>query len=164
MGPNGGWTANSGSRTGMDNRNSRIPGAARGGKPNAHGGHGNRGDYERHGFEDPRQRESGLPPKPPAPAYQTWAGPAGRDGRDGRVDQRRDRANQGRFGGRMEPNSYVPNYGPGGDRVRNRDDYNSSFPHHANRRNQRDYPPRRRSRSPGFRHGGHGVDRALYRR
>ena len=158
MGPNGGWATNSGPRPGLENRNSRIPGAARAGKPGdePHSGRIGQGIHD-----SSRPRESGLPPKPPAPAYKARPGPPGRDGR---YDQRRDRTNQGRFGGRMESSSYVPNYGARDDRLRSRDGYNpGSFPPQSNRRNQRDYDSRR-SRSPNFRYDGYGVDRALYRR
>jgi serine/threonine-protein kinase BUR1 len=164
MGPNGGWTANSGPRTGPESRKPRIPGGAR-----------PRGDhydaYPPRTGDDGWPREGGLPPKPPVTAHQNW-------GRDGRADYRRDRPNnqQPRFGGRPESgNSYAPNYGPG-DRYRNRDGYyNPGYnadgryrpPYQGGRRNPRDYPPRRRSRSPGYRYGGPGPgdrDRGPYRR
>ncbi|OOQ87575.1 Serine/threonine-protein kinase bur1 [Penicillium brasilianum] len=85
---NGGWTG-PGSRPDSRNSNhSRIPGAARGGRPN-----GPPGVPHRRG-PFPPQRESGLPPRPPSAAPPPWEGSqSGRS--DGRDDQRRDRSNQG---------------------------------------------------------------------
>ncbi|OKO89718.1 Serine/threonine-protein kinase bur1 [Penicillium subrubescens] len=90
---NGGWTG-PGSRPDSRNSNSRIPGAARGGRPN-----GPPGVPHRRG-PFPPQRESGLPPRPPlSTAPPPWEGSqSGRS--DGRDDQRRDRFNQGPPGGR----------------------------------------------------------------
>ncbi|KAJ5169120.1 Serine/threonine-protein kinase bur1 [Penicillium canariense] len=155
----GGW-AGPGSRP--DSRNShhsRIPGAARGGRPNGPGGANRRGPFA------PQQRESGLPPRPPSAAHQQWEGSqAGRTDRtDGRDDQRRDRFNQGRPSGRFPQgsnvDSYVPSYGGNShDRGREAGDYNNSQSNQdwrgANRRDFRRDPPRRRSRSPGFRDAG----------
>lgn len=156
MGANGEWTANSAPRAGMENRNSRVPGPAR-----------PRWDYDARAprsSEHSRHREGGLPPKPPVTANQPW-------GRDGRADHRRDRPNQPRYGGRPDGNSYAPSYGGGGDRYRSRDGYNPGYnadgrhrpPYQGGRWNQGDYGPRRRSRSPGYRHGGQG-ERWPYRR
>ncbi|KAF7592590.1 serine/threonine protein kinase, CMGC, CDC2/CDK sub [Aspergillus hancockii] len=92
MGPNGGWSSNPGTRTGADTRSSRIPGAARLGKPNVHGSQGNaprrsldnRSNESQSGrakqsMEDTHRafpswpKEGGLPPKPPMPSHQGWA-------------------------------------------------------------------------------------------
>lgn len=124
MGPNGGWATNSGTRTAIESKNSRIPGAARAGKSN----HGLQGSHSRRsvdhrnveahtsrarqGVEDPArvippwQRDSGLPPKPPTSTHQTWAAVhSSRAGRDNAI-------HQGRYVGRPDGNldSYVPNY------------------------------------------------------
>ena len=145
MGLNGGWSGSS--RTASDGRNSRIPGAARGGWPNPQGGPRHRAvdswvPDSHHGRSGPGM---GLPPKPPVSAYQSWGD------RDGRYDNRRGRSSQGRYGGRQDDgaNSYVPNYQRSGDR-----------------RDRRDYYPRRRSRSPSYRQGERerDMDRGSYRR
>ncbi|GAB1200544.1 hypothetical protein APSETT444_009917 [Aspergillus pseudonomiae] len=169
MGPNGGWSSNSGPRTGADSRNSRIPGAARFGKPNSHGGQGNapRRSFDNRGNEPHQSRvkqddshralsswhkEGGLPPKPPLPSHQGWV-----PGYPGRVG--RDRNHLGRFGGRPDSNvdSYVPTYNGMGEQPRD-----------AYLNNRRDYtrenPSRRRSRSPSFREGSRPAERDLYRR
>ncbi|KAJ5812562.1 hypothetical protein N7474_008863 [Penicillium riverlandense] len=146
----GGWA--SGPR-GPEPRNSRIPGAARGGRP----GHGNaprRGPF-------PQQRDGGLPAKPPTSNHPNWDGsqptrPSGRD------DQRRDRYGSNRPGGRFSGNmdSYVPSYGGSHDRPRDPGGYNSHS--NSDRRStdrhdlRRDHSPRRRSRSPSYREGGRG--------
>ncbi|OJJ41289.1 hypothetical protein ASPWEDRAFT_47899 [Aspergillus wentii DTO 134E9] len=175
MGPNGGWSTNSGARTGVENRNSRIPGAARAGKSNSQESYGNlRRTFDnrvsemqpsrtRQGNEDLNQsfpgwqREVGLPPKPPVTAYQPWSGNHGRAGRD--------RSRQGRYGGRPDGNldSYVPNYSDTGERVRDRDvdysglntDRRDARLEQPNRRDyQRDHTTRRRSRSPNVKDWG----------
>lgn len=141
---NGGWMS-SGSR-GADVRGSRIPGAARGGRPNAPGGPVN---TQRRGPLPASQRDSGLPPRPPVSVHQPWDGPpTGRA--DGRDDQRRDRYGHGRPGGRFSSNvdSYVPSYGASQDRGRDESDYN--------RRDYRREHPRRRSRSPTYKDVGRG--------
>lgn len=143
--PNGGW-ATSGSR-GPDVRNSRVPGAPRGGRPNPPGGPIN---SHRRGPFPPSQRGAGLPPRPlPGSNQQLWDGPpTGRP--DGRDDHRRDRSGQGRPGGRFPSNvdSYVPSYGTSHDRGRDSEGYN--------RRDYRRDPPRRRSRSPRYQDAGRG--------
>lgn len=185
MAPNGGW-ASSGARTGMENKNSRVPGAVRAGKTNQSGSQGpafrrsldSRGNELnpariRYGAEianqPSSQREGGLPPKPPSSAYQTWSGH--QNNRAGW-----DRGRQNRFGGRPEGNidSYVPNHRGSGERLRARyDDSPSSNAdgrdrpesHQASRRdNYRDHASRNRSRSPGMRVGDRSIDRGLYRR
>ena len=109
---NSGW-GSSGSR-GPDSRNSRIPGAARGGRPNVPG-HGN---AQRRGPFPPSQRDTGLPPRPPVPAHPPWDGTQ-TNRPDGRDDHRRDRYGQGRPGARAgNTDSYVPNYGNAPDRAR----------------------------------------------
>ncbi|UCK57750.1 hypothetical protein AFCA_000645 [Aspergillus flavus] len=169
MGPNGGWSSNSGTRTGADSRNNRIPGAARFGKSNSHGSQGNapRRSFDNRGNEPHQsrakqddshralsswQKEGGLPPKPPLPSHQGWV-----PSYTGRVG--RDRTHLGRFGGRPDSNvdSYVPTYNGVGEQprdayVNNRRDYS------------RENPSRRRSRSPSFREGSRPADRDLYRR
>ncbi|PLB51776.1 putative CDK9 [Aspergillus steynii IBT 23096] len=182
MGPTGGWATNSGTRSTMESKNSRIPGAARIGKSNQ----GNQGNHSRRsvdhrtaethtarvrqGTEDPGrvippwQKDSGLPPKPPTSAHQAWATVhPSRAGRDSAI-------HQGRFGGRPDGNldSYVPNYLGGFDSHRDWDRRNTR--HESSRQiNRRDYPresnsSRRRSRSPAFREGHHASDRPSYRR
>ncbi|KAB8214376.1 kinase-like domain-containing protein [Aspergillus novoparasiticus] len=169
MGPNGGWSSNSGTRTSADSRNSRIPGAARFGKSNSHGSQGNvpRRSFDNRNNEPHQsrakqddshralsswQKEGGLPPKPPLPSHQGWV-----PSYTGRVG--RDRTHLGRFGGRPDSNvdSYVPTYNGVGEQPRdtyinNRRDYS------------RENPSRRRSRSPSFREGSRPADRDLYRR
>jgi len=148
---NGGW-ASSGSR-GPDSR-SRIPGAARGARPNAAGP----GNLHRGGpFPS---RDNGLPPRPPVSARPPWDGSqTGRS--DGRDDQRRDRPNQSRPGGRFSNNvdSYIPNYGNPHERARDSSDHNAQSNPEWRNSNRRDYrrdPSRRRSRSPNFRDSGRG--------
>lgn len=180
MGPSGGW-ASSGARSGMGNRSSRIPGAARA-KPNPPDSHGdsfrrafdnNRGNEthsvrprqgpEANHLSSSSQRESSLPPKPPLPAtYQAWSG-----NQSNRIG--RDRTYQGRFSGRPEGSvdSYVPNYSGMGERFRERGggspSPNRDF-HQANRRDiYRDHT-RKRSRSPVVREGGRSTERGIYRR
>ena len=144
---NGGW-ASSGSR-GM--ANSRIPGAARGGRPNVPGVAGNR-----RGPVLPSQRDNGLPPRPPVSAHQPRdVAQAGRV--DARDDQRRDRHIQGRSIARYPSHvdSYVPSYGNPPDRSRSSAEYQSQSNvdwRGANRRDHRREVPRRRSRSPNLRH------------
>ncbi|KAE8348879.1 kinase-like domain-containing protein [Aspergillus coremiiformis] len=171
MGPNGGWRSNSGTRTGAETRNSRIPGAARSGKSNAHGSQGNASrrsldnratepnpNRTKHIVEEPQrafsswQKEGGLPPKPPLPSHQGWV-----PGYSGRVG--RDRNQLGRFGGRSDSNvdSYVPTYNSAGEHTR--DIYQNNRRDYA-----RDHPPRRRSRSPSFREGPRPAERDSYRR
>ncbi|KAJ5501696.1 hypothetical protein N7453_006513 [Penicillium expansum] len=90
---NGGWPT-SGSR-GPDSRHSRVPGAARGGRPNApgtHGGHGHHaihGNPQRRGPFPPTQRDTGLPPRPPVSTNPPWDGSQSNrtDGRDDRRSQ-----------------------------------------------------------------------------
>ncbi|KAL4890391.1 putative CDK9 [Aspergillus ambiguus] len=168
MGPNGGWTTNSGARGG-DNRNSRIPGAARMGRPNPHGNHGNtfrrfdnrnndpyppRSRQGAEGPPPPWQRDGALPPKPPMPNHPPWAGGHGRPGRD--------RPYQNRSGSRPEGSldTHVPTYP--GDRGREGSNYASNFG--GDRPGRRDYgrepPPRRRSRSPYSREGTRTGDRS----
>lgn len=188
MAPNGGWT-NSGARTGMENRNSRIPGAARVSKPNPTGSHDNhfrrtmdnRGNdvhsaRTRQGIESINQpfqlpqREGGLPQKPPLSTYQTWGG--NQFNRAGK-----DRAHQNRFSGRPEGSvdSYVPSYSGTSDRVWERDgDSLSPSTNHRHPRseqtsrrdrdNYRDYNSRRRSRSPDLWKGDRATDGGPYRR
>ncbi|KAI9037384.1 putative CDK9 [Aspergillus affinis] len=192
IGQNGGWATNSGTRPAMETKNSRIPGAARVGKPN----YGNQGGHSRRSLDHrnteahtararqgtevvpPWQRDSGLPPKPPTSTHQPWAAVhSSRPGRDSTI-------HPGRFVGRSDGNldSYVPSY-PGGFDSRNREGEgttsNSNLDRDWDRRNsrhemsrpinRRDYPrennpPRRRSRSPAFREGFHTSDRPAYRR
>jgi serine/threonine-protein kinase BUR1 len=160
---NGGWTG-PGSRPDSRNSNhSRIPGAARGGRPT-----GPPGVPHRRG-PFPPQRESGLPPRPPtAAAPPPWEGSqSGRSDGHGRDDQRRDRFNpgQGRPGGRIPQgghnlDSYVPSYGASShDRGRDSGDYHPPSNQDwrgGNRRDFRREPPRRRSRSPGYRDPARG--------
>ncbi|KAJ5584090.1 uncharacterized protein N7459_003890 [Penicillium hispanicum] len=147
---NGGWASSS-----RGPASSRIPGAARGGRPNVPGIPANR-----RGAFPPSQRDSGLPPRPPVSVHQPREGvPAGRV--DGRDDQRRDRFSQGRPGARYPSSvdSYVPSYGNSHDRSRDSGDYNSQSNadwRGANRRDFRREAPRRRSRSPSFRDPGKG--------
>ncbi|KAB8232180.1 CDC2/CDK family serine/threonine-protein kinase [Aspergillus alliaceus] len=171
MGPNGGWSSNSGTRAGVDSRNSRIPGAARFGKPNSHSGQGNaprrsldnrasepQPNRPKQVLEDSHrafsswQKEGGLPPKPPMPSHQGWA-----PGYPGRVG--RDRNHPSRFSGRSDStvDSYVPTYNGVGEHTR--DVYPSS-----RRDYTRENPSKRRSRSPGFREGPRPTDRDSYRR
>ncbi|GFF93772.1 LOW QUALITY PROTEIN: cyclin-dependent protein kinase Sgv1, putative [Aspergillus lentulus] len=87
MGPNSGWATNSGPRPTTDNRNSRIPGAARVGRLPAHGvqNHPTKRPFESrnavsHGSLNAGEsfpgfsgsKDGGLPPKPPASARQSW--------------------------------------------------------------------------------------------
>ncbi|RLL97324.1 hypothetical protein CFD26_102194 [Aspergillus turcosus] len=88
MGPNSGWATNSGPRPATDNRNSRIPGAARVGRLHAHGNqnHPTKRPFESrnavsHGSLNAGEsipgfslgsKDGGLPPKPPASARQSW--------------------------------------------------------------------------------------------
>lgn len=173
MAPSGGW-ANSGPRTGMENRNNRIPGAARPGKTNHpeqsfRHSHDNRGNElnmgrMRHGAEG-----TSLPPKPPSSTRHAWGGHHyNRTGRD--------RGRQNRFPGRPEGNvdSYVPNHRGSGERFRGRyddspgsnsDNRDRMESHQANRRdNYRDHASRNRSRSPGVRTRDRSTDRGIYRR
>ncbi|KAL4787759.1 kinase-like domain-containing protein [Aspergillus varians] len=179
MGRNGGWSTNSGNRTGAEARNPRIPGATRGANANPNGNHGNqRRDTWNNEFLQPRQRRSnedtnqglpsrhrdgGLPPKPPAPTHQSWT--TSHPDKGGR-----DRGYGGRYGG-PEPSvdSYIPNYG-GGDRNRERDhgptdpDWRGSYYDKSYQASKVDYPretsSRRRSRSPIYRE----RERGSYRR
>ncbi|KAL2809496.1 kinase-like domain-containing protein [Aspergillus granulosus] len=181
MGRNGGWSTNSGNRTGAEPRNARVPSAARGAKPNANGNQGNQqrrpvdswnGESQqgrpRRAGEDTsqslpsRHRDGGLPPKPPAPTHQSWM--ASHSDKGGR-----DRPYGGSRHGPPDVNvdSYVPSYG-GGGRSRERDhgptnpDWRGG-PYHD--KSCPDYPrdnaTRRRSRSPMYRDR---VDRPSYRR
>ncbi|KAJ5888884.1 Serine/threonine-protein kinase bur1 [Penicillium taxi] len=147
----GGWTGSS-SRV-PNSGNSRIPGAARGGRSNnapvGPGNNNRRGPF-------PPSQNNGLPPRPPVSAHQTWEGPPGRG--DRRDDQRRDQFNQNRQNGRFSSNvdSYVPHYGNPNDRAQDASDYNTRNAdwRGSNRFDQRrDYhrEPRRRSRSPSNR-------------
>lgn len=167
MGPNGGWSTNSGAKPAMESKSFRVPGAARVGKSN----HGSQGNHlrrpldhrnteahsarARQGTEDstrmipPWQKDSGLPPKPPTSAHQTWAAVhSSRAGRD-------NTGHQGRFVNRQEGNidSYVPNYlggfdgrnregeGPISDSKPDRDWDRRNTRHEAPRQvNRRDYP------------------------
>ncbi|ODM23582.1 Serine kinase bur1 [Aspergillus cristatus] len=114
MAPSGGWT-NSGARTGMESRNSRIPGAARASKSNPTGNHGIhfRRTNDNNRGNEVHPRDGGLPPKPPLPTHQAWGG--NQFNRTGK-----DRMHQNRFGGRPETSvdSYVPSYSGIGDRIR----------------------------------------------
>ncbi|KKK15976.1 putative CDK9 [Aspergillus rambellii] len=182
MGRNGGWSTNSGARTGPENKAGRIPGAARSVRPNANGNQGNhpRRSHDnwnheaqhgraRKGVEEsdqglpPRNKDGGLPPKPPMSTHQTWA--AGQPDKGGR-----DRSYSNRFpaseGGR---DSYVPS-NTANDRARERDHGSTSNTdwrggiHQGNKQDYgRDSSSRRRSRSPGSRDGPR-MDRPLYRR
>lgn len=84
MGPNSGWTSNSGSRPTTDNRNSRIPGASRVGRLPPHGvqNHPTKRPFENrnavsHGPSNAGEsfpgfsgsKDCGLPPKPPVSAH-----------------------------------------------------------------------------------------------
>ncbi|KAL3469279.1 kinase-like domain-containing protein [Aspergillus californicus] len=187
MGRNGGWSTNSGNRTGTETRNARIPGAARGAKLNTNGNQGNQrretwsNDFQqtrprRGGGEDTHQglpsrhRDGGLPPKPPAPTHQSWSvGPSDKGGRD--------RPYSNRYGGAdANVDSYIPSYGTR-DRSRERDHGSTSSdwrgpPYHdksyqANKidysreNSSRENSSRRRSRSPIHRER---VNRGSYRR
>ncbi|KAJ6171640.1 hypothetical protein N7470_000707 [Penicillium chermesinum] len=142
---NGGWSS-SGPRS--HSAMNRIPNGARGSRSNAPGASNN---YRR-GLH-PTNRDSGLPPRPPISTHQNWE-----------EDQRRDRYNQGRQNDRHPKNSvdsYIPRYGgPQQDRPRDLAEHNvQQNPdwRGANRRDyRRDQPPRRRSRSPGFRDTSRG--------
>ncbi|KAJ5645538.1 Serine/threonine-protein kinase bur1 [Penicillium longicatenatum] len=138
---NGAWTG-PGSRP--DSR-SRIPGAARGGRPN--GPPGMSGNSNRRGPFPSSQRDGGLPPRPPVSSHQQWDG-AQAGWTD---DSRRDRFPQGRPGGRFSSSidSYVPNYGHAPENPPPNADWRG-----GNRRDYRREPARRRSRSPGFRGPG----------
>ncbi|KAJ5953417.1 Serine/threonine-protein kinase bur1 [Penicillium verhagenii] len=142
---NGAWT---GSGPRPDSR-SRIPGAARGGRPNGvpgmAGNPNNPNNTNRRGPFPSSQRDSGLPPRPPVSSQQWDGAQAGWTD-----DSRRDRFPQGRSSGRFSSSidSYVPNYGHAPDNP----------PTNARGGNRRDYrrePARRRSRSPLSR-GGSG--------
>ncbi|KAE8147362.1 kinase-like domain-containing protein [Aspergillus avenaceus] len=171
MGPNGSWSSNSNNRQVADSRSNRIPGVARYGKLNNHGGQGNalRRSYDTRGNEIPHswsrqsiedthrafpswQKEGGLPPKPPAPSHQGW-GP----NYSGRVG--RDRNYPSRFGGRSDGNvdSYIPTYKDVGEH--SRDIYQS-----ARRDYIKDNVSRRRSRSPSTREGYRHTDRDINHR
>ncbi|KAL3489466.1 kinase-like domain-containing protein [Aspergillus germanicus] len=183
MGRNGGWSTNSGNRTGAEPRNARVPSAARGTKPSANGNQGNPqrrpvdswnsesqpGQRPRRAGEETsqvlpsRHRDGGLPPKPPAPTHQSWT--ASHPDTGGR-----DRAYGGTRYGPPDANvdSYVPSYGGGGGRSRERDHgptnsewrggpcHDHPYPDYP-----RDNPPRRRSRSPMYRDR---LERHSYRR
>ncbi|KAJ5373590.1 hypothetical protein N7517_005596 [Penicillium concentricum] len=169
---NGGWPT-SGSR-GPDSRHSRVPGAARGGRPIApgtHGGHGHHGNPQRRGPFPPAQRDVGLPPRPPVPANPPWDGSQS-NRPDGRDDRRNQFGQGGRPGGRSgNLDSYVPNYSSndrgsdrGSDRSHDRSRDSGEHASHSSadwrstsRRDYRREPQsRRRSRSPGFRDGSRG--------
>ncbi|KAL2848449.1 kinase-like domain-containing protein [Aspergillus pseudoustus] len=183
MGRNGGWSANSGNRTGAEPRNNaQLPSAARGAKPNVNGNQGNqqrrpidswnnesqqtrsrRAGEETSQSLPSRHRDGGLPPKPPASTHQSWTASHGDKGG-------RDRPyGTGRYGAPdANVDSYVPSYGGGGGRSRERDHgpanpdwrggpcHDKPYPDYS-----RDNPPRRRSRSPMYRDR---VDRPAYRR
>ncbi|KAL4949603.1 kinase-like domain-containing protein [Aspergillus filifer] len=179
MGRNGGWSTNSGNKTGAETRNSRIPSVARGGKATANGMQGNqRRDVwnsesqqarQRKNNDDTNQglpsrlREGGLPPKPPASTHQNWT--ASHPVREGR-----DRTYGNRYAGPdANVDSYVPSYG-GSDRARERDghmnaDWRGSYHDRPHLASKLDYTggnsTRRRSRSPAHRDR---IDRYPYRR
>ncbi|KAL2813333.1 kinase-like domain-containing protein [Aspergillus cavernicola] len=172
MGRNGGWSTNSGNRTG----------AGRGAKANVNGSQGNqRRDawnndsqppWPRRGGEDMNQslpsryRDGGLPPKPPAPTHQSWT--AGNSDKGGR-----DRTYGSRFGGpEANVDSYIPSYGAR-DRSRERDHASNNPdwrgpPYHdkSHQVNKLDYPressSRRRSRTRSPIHRER-ADRGAYR-
>ncbi|KAL4735510.1 Serine/threonine-protein kinase bur1 [Aspergillus similis] len=175
MSRNGGWSTNSGNRTGAETRNPRISGAARSQGNQLRDAWSNepqpawqrRGNEEvkdlNHSFSS-RHRDGGLPPKPPAPIHQSWA--SGHPDKAGR-----DRGYGARYGGpEASVDSYVPNYG-GSDRNRDRDhgptnsDWRGSYYDKSHQTSRLDYsreiPSRRRSRSPNHRER---VDRGPYRR
>ncbi|KAL4985674.1 Serine/threonine-protein kinase bur1 [Aspergillus falconensis] len=175
MSRNGGWSTNSGNRTGAETRNPRIPGAARSQGNQRRDAWSNesqqawqrRGNGEvkdlNHGLPS-RHRDGGLPPKPPAPTHQSWA--SGHPDKAGR-----DRGYGARYGGpEANVDSYVPSYG-GGDRNRDRDygptnpDWRGPYYDKSYQGSKLDYsrenPSRRRSRSPNYRER---IDRGPYRR
>ncbi|GIJ85443.1 serine/threonine protein kinase, CMGC, CDC2/CDK sub [Aspergillus pseudoviridinutans] len=187
MGPNSGWATNSGTRPATDNRNSRIPGAARVGRLPAHG---NQNHPTKRPFESRNavsqgslnagesvpgfllgSKDGGLPPKPPASARQSWT-----MGRSNRVT--RERGQRSHFGGRPDGklDSYVPTYSDTSEHSRERKGNNSSSTvdrrdleleqsneGHKQGHSWDRYASRRRSRSPDFR-AARAEDRALYRR
>ncbi|KAL4974287.1 Serine/threonine-protein kinase bur1 [Aspergillus desertorum] len=174
MSRNGGWSTNSGNRTGPETRNPRIPGAARSQGNQRRDAWSNepqqaqrRGNEEvkdlNHGLPS-RHRDGGLPPKPPAPSHQSWA--PGNFDRSGR-----DRGYGARHGGpEANVDSYIPSYN-GGDRNHDRDyaptnpDWRGSYHDKSYQGSKPEYSRenqlRRRSRSPDYRER---VDRGPYRR
>ncbi|KAK2765897.1 serine/threonine protein kinase, CMGC, CDC2/CDK sub [Arachnomyces sp. PD_36] len=162
MGPNGEWTTGSGSRTGIEQRSSRIPATARA-DPNSLNGMPGRRPRPPHdsriqdSYQGPRRQTSldphpyahaapgdgGLPPKPPTSHHQPWTG--------GRREMPPSRVG-GRHDGKLD--SYVPKYNGPDSRSRARETTDSrdewqDRSRHGDRRDQN--APRRRSRSPDSR-------------
>ncbi|KAJ5144137.1 uncharacterized protein N7515_002924 [Penicillium bovifimosum] len=145
-----------------DSRN-RIPAVARGrpngppgpgpgpgphGHGNAHGHGGYHGNQQRRAPYPPR--DSGLPPRPPVPGNPPWEGRG--DGRDDRRSQYPGRSGGGGRSGNLD--SYVPNYSERRESESNPgSDWRGAG---TSRREYRRDPPRRRSRSPGYRDGSRG--------
>lgn len=181
IGANAEWaSANSAASSGasLDQRNSRIPAAARFGRDSSRPPRGmdgrpreHRPDCFRHAGGDdnnrdlqPWQKDTGLPPKP-ALAYQNWG-----ESQSGRTDaehgQRQDWTRQGRLP-EANVDTSLPNHDNVGDHLRTGEsevtwqhstaesrDGGSEYPRRMNRRwHYRDHYPRRRSRSP-FRGNG----------
>ncbi|KAJ5541987.1 hypothetical protein N7535_004405 [Penicillium sp. DV-2018c] len=136
------------------------PGSHRHGGYGGHGGHGGHGGY--HGNNPqrrapyPPQRDGGLglPPRPPVPGGNPpWD--RDRDRGDSGRDDRRNQYAPGRSGGgggrAGNLDSYVPNYG-GSERRESESNPGSDWRGGgSSRREYRRDPPRRRSRSPGYR-------------
>jgi serine/threonine-protein kinase BUR1 len=186
MGPNSGWATNSGPRPTIDNRNSRIPGAARVGRLPAHGvqSHPTKRPFESrnavsHGSLNAGEsfpglsgsKDGGLPPKPPASARQPWT-----MGHSNRAT--RERGQRNHFGGWPDGklDSYIPTYSDASEHSRERKgnspssigdrrdlELEQSNEGHKQGHPWDRYASRRRSRSPDFR-AARTEDRALYRR
>jgi serine/threonine-protein kinase BUR1 len=187
MGPNSGWATNSGPRPATDSRNSRIPGAARGGRLHAHGNqsHPTKRPFESrnavsHGSLNAGDsipgfslgsKDGGLPPKPPASARQSWT-----MGHSNRAT--RERGQRNHFGGWPDGklDSYVPTYSDTSEHSQERKgnspssivgrrdlELEQSNEGYKQGHSWDRYASRRRSRSPDFR-AARTEDRALYRR
>ncbi|KAL4902465.1 Serine/threonine-protein kinase bur1 [Aspergillus multicolor] len=150
---NGGWSTNSGNRTGTESRNTRPrPQWQPHEPPQAR---------QRSNEAAPRHRDGGLPPKPPAPNSQPWA--LGHSDQGGR-----DRLHGPRYNDPKLTDTYIPKYNES-DRHRERDhgppipEWRGSYydkPYQSSLQS-RENLPRRRSRSPLYREQ---VDYGPYRR
>lgn len=186
MGPNSGWTSNSGSRPTTDNRNSRIPGASRVGRLPPHGvqNHPTKRPFENrnavsHGPSNAGEsfpgfsgsKDCGLPPKPPVSAHPSWS-----MGYSNRAT--REKGQRNHFGGWPDGklDSYIPTYSDASGHSRERKgnspgsivDRRDLELEHSNEGHKQGHPwdrcaSRKRSRSPDFR-AARTEDRALYRR
>jgi serine/threonine-protein kinase BUR1 len=181
MNPNGEWTTDSASRTGLAYRGIRVPAVAH--NANINSVPSNKSGQipdtripaihptqEKVEIDDSRQRftagqkDGGLLPRPLSPCHhpsariQDWRSDSRRDTRRGRIHQLKT---GGRPDGKLD--SYIPDYNSQGDQFRARDDDTSR--HEFNRRDDklglsqtrrshirdRDRDPRSRSRSPSSR-------------